>query len=41
MIGGYYPTNYEIDDLEILNYFFKKGDMISLPNIKKKTKWNF
>ena len=36
IIGGYYPTNYEIDDLEILNFFFKKGSIISLPKIKKK-----
>ena len=36
IIGGYYPTNYEIDDLEILNFFFKKGCTISLPKIKKK-----
>ena len=41
IIGGYYPTNYEIDDLEILNYFFDKGSTISLPKIKKKIKWNF
>ena len=37
IIGGYYPTNYEIDDLEILNYFYKKGSTISLPKIKKKS----
>ncbi len=24
-IGGYYPVNYEIDDLEILNEFGKKN----------------
>ena len=36
IIGGYYPTNYEIDDIEILNYFLKKGSIISLPKIKKK-----
>ena len=36
IIGGYYPTNYEIDDLEMLDYFFKKGSIISLPKIKKK-----
>ena len=36
IIGGYYPTNYEIDDLEILNFFFDKGSTISLPKIKKK-----
>ena len=41
IIGGYYPINYEIDDLEILNYFLKKGSTISLPKIKKKVKWNF
>ena len=41
IIGGYYPTNYEIDDLEILNYFINKGSIISLPKIKKKIKWNF
>ena len=41
IIGGYYPTNYEIDDLEILNYFFKKGSMISLPKIKKKNQMEF
>ena len=41
VIGGYYPTNYEIDDLEILNYFFKKGSIISLPKIKKKSRMEF
>ena len=41
IIGGYYPTNYEIDDLEILNYFFKKGSIISLPKIKKKSQMEF
>ena len=41
IIGGYYPTNYEIDDLEMLDYFFKKGSIISLPKIKKKVKWSF
>ena len=41
IIGGYYPTNYEIDDLEILNYFFKKGSTISLPKIKNKNQMEF
>tara|TARA_B100001027_G_scaffold197799_1_gene155516 strand:+ start:64 stop:606 length:543 start_codon:yes stop_codon:yes gene_type:complete len=41
IIGGYYPTNYEIDDLEILKYFFKKGSTISLPKIKKKNQMEF
>ena len=41
IIGGYYPTNYEIDDLEILNYFFLRGSIISLPQIKKKSQMEF
>ena len=41
IVGGYYPTNYEIDDLEILNYFFKRGSKISLPKIKKKSQMEF
>ena len=41
IIGGYYPTNYEIDDLEILNYFFKRGSTISLPKIRKKSQMEF
>tara|TARA_A100001011_G_scaffold199110_1_gene207351 strand:+ start:298 stop:840 length:543 start_codon:yes stop_codon:yes gene_type:complete len=41
IIGGYYPTNYEIDDIEILNYFFKKGSTISLPKIKRKNQMEF
>ena len=41
IIGGYYPSNYEINDLEILNYFFKRGSTISLPRIKKKNQMEF
>ncbi len=41
IIGGYYPVNYEIDDLEILDFFFKSGSMISLPKIKKKSQMEF
>ena len=41
IIGGYYPINHEIDDLEILNYFFLKGSLISLPKIKKKNQMEF
>ena len=41
IIGGYYPSNYEIDDLEILNFFSKKGFVISLPKIKKKSQMDF
>ena len=35
IIGGYYPVNYEVDDLEILKKFVKKKIKISLPVIKK------
>ena len=34
-IGGYYPSNYEIDDLEILDVLDKKNFKISLPIVKK------
>ena len=35
IIGGYYPVNYEVDDLEILKKFAKKKIKISLPVVKK------
>ncbi|MBD1165249.1 5-formyltetrahydrofolate cyclo-ligase [Pelagibacterales bacterium SAG-MED10] len=41
IIGGYYPSNYEINDLKILNFFFKRGSSISLPKIKKKNQMEF
>ena len=41
IIGGYYPSNYDINDLEILNFFFKRGSTISLPKIKKKSQMEF
>ena len=41
IIGGYYPSNHEINDLEILNYFFKKGSITSLPKVKKKNQMEF
>ena len=34
-LGGYYPSNFEIDDLEILKLLEKKNFKISLPSIKK------
>ena len=34
-IGGYYPSNYEIDDLSILEFLGKKNYRITLPTIKK------
>ncbi len=41
IIGGYYPVNYEIDDLEILTKLEKKGIKVALPKIKKNFKMNF
>ena len=40
-IGGYYPSNYEIDDLDILDLLEKKNFKISLPIIKKESQMNF
>ena len=40
-LGGYYPCNHEIDDLEILNFLRKKKLKISLPKIKKNNQMDF
>jgi len=40
-IGGYFPVNYEVDDLKILKEFTKKKYQISLPAIKKKFEMDF
>ena len=40
-IGGYFPVNYEIDDLDILKKFEKKGYKISMPVVKKNFDMNF
>ena len=45
-IGGYYPVNFEVDDLEVLKKFEKNRFNISLPVIKKNFlidfyKWSF
>ena len=40
-IGGYYPSNYEIDDLEILDFLSKQNCQISLPIVKKNNQMNF
>ena len=40
-LGGYYPSNFEIDDLEILELLEKKNYKISLPIIKKKNQMDF
>ena len=41
IIGGYYPSNYEIDDLEILDTLNKQNFKISLPIVKKNNQMNF
>ena len=40
-IGGYYTSNYEIDDLELLVLLKKKNFKVSLPIIKKNNQMNF
>jgi len=40
-IGGYFPINYEVDDLDILKEFNKKNYQISLPVIKKNFEMDF
>ena len=41
IIGGYYPVNHEIDDLNILKELEKKKIKISLPCIEKNFKMSF
>ena len=40
-IGGYYPSNYEINDLDILDLLEKKNFRVCLPVIKKDNQMNF
>ena len=40
-IGGYYPYNYEVDVIKILNEFEKHNYQISLPKIKKNSQMDF
>lgn len=40
-IGGYFPVNFEVDDLEILKNFERKNFKISLPVIKKNFQMDF
>ena len=40
-LGGYYPSNYEFDDLSILEFLEKKNYKISLPIIKKNYQMDF
>ena len=41
IIGGYYPYNYELDIIKILEKFEKKKYSISLPKIKKNFQMDF
>ena len=41
IIGGYYPYNYEIDTIDILEEFEKKNYIISLPKLKKNSQMDF
>jgi len=41
IIGGYYPVNFEADDLELLKKFEKNKFNISLPVIKKNFQMDF
>jgi len=41
VVGGYYPVNFEVDDLELLKKFEKNKFDISLPVIKKNFQMNF
>ena len=40
-VGGYYPYNYEVDAIKILEKFEKKNYRISLPKIKKNSQMDF
>ena len=40
-VGGYYPSNHEIDDLDTLNFFRNKRVNISLPIIRKNNQMDF
>ena len=41
IVGGYYPVNFEIDDLELLKEFERNNYDISLPVIKKNFQMDF
>ena len=41
IVGGYYPCNHEIDDLEVLNLFSKNKIITSLHVIKKNNQMDF
>ena len=41
IVGGYYPYNYEIDSIHILEKFEKRKYKISLPKIRKNSQMDF
>ena len=41
LIGGYYPVNFELNILNILEKLENKGLKLSLPIVKKIMKWTF
>ena len=41
IVGGYYPVNFEVDDLALLREFEKNRFIISLPVIHKNFQMNF
>ena len=41
VIGGYYPYNFEVNTLDVLEKLEKKNYSISLPRINKNNKMNF
>jgi 5-formyltetrahydrofolate cyclo-ligase len=41
IVGGYYPYNYEVDVIKILEKFEKQNYKISLPKIKKNYQMDF
>ena len=41
IVGGYYPYNYEVNGIKILEKFEKYNYLISLPKIKKNSKMDF
>ena len=40
-VGGYYPCNHEIDDLDILNFLRNKRTNVSLPIIRENNQMDF
>ena len=38
-VGGYYPSNNEINDIDLLNFLRKKKSKISLPKIRDNNLW--